>query len=348
MQFASDNSGPALPAVMQAMAEANEGHAPSYGADALMDEVRDRLRDLFEAPQASVYLVATGTAANALALATLSQPWQTVFCTPLAHIHTDECNAPEFFTGGAKLSLVGAADKMTPDQLRDALDAWPVGDVHNPQHGPMALTQATERGRVHSCAEIAALCEVARAHRVPSYMDGARFANAVASLGCTPAEMTWKAGIDAVSMGGTKNGCLAVEAVIFFTPENAWEFELRRKRAAHLVSKHRYLSAQMLGYLRDDLWLTSAQTANAQAAKLADGLRSLPGAEMVYEPEVNMIFARLPRATHQRLRAAGARYAMYEGPLEHGPGDEGLMMRLVCDWSITDAEIAAFLEAAKG
>jgi threonine aldolase len=348
MQFASDNSGPALPAVMQAMAEANEGHAPSYGADALMDEVRDRLRDLFEAPQASVYLVATGTAANALALATLSQPWQTVFCTPLAHIHTDECNAPEFFTGGAKLSLVGAADKMTPDQLQGALAEWPAGDVHNPQHGPLALTQATERGRVHDCAEIAALTEVARAHRVPSYMDGARFANAVAALGCTPAEMTWKAGIDAVSMGGTKNGCLAVEAVIFFTPENAWEFELRRKRAAHLVSKHRYLSAQMLGYLKDDLWLTSAQTANTQAAKLADGLRSLPGFEMVFEPEVNMIFARLPRATHQRLRAAGARYAMYEGPLDKGPGDEGLMMRLVCDWSITDAEIAAFLEVAQG
>jgi threonine aldolase len=149
-------------------------------------------------------------------------------------------------------------------------------------------------------------------------------------------------------MGGTKNGCIAVEAVIFFSPENAWEFELRRKRAAHLVSKHRYLSAQMLGYLKDDLWLTSAETSNAQAAKLADGLRSIPSAEMVFEPEVNMIFARLPRATHKRLRAAGARYAMYEGPLDDGPGDEGLMMRLVCDWSITDAEIAEFLEIARG
>ena len=348
MNFASDNSGPALPAVMQAMIDANAGYSPSYGEDALMDEVRDRLRTLFEAPQASIYLVATGTAANALALATLSQPWQTVFCTPLAHIHTDECNAPEFFTGGAKLSLVGQADKMTPDALRAAIGAWPAGDVHNPQHGPVALTQATERGRVYTCPEIAALCQIARDHGLPVYMDGPRFANAVAALGCTPAEMTWKVGIDAVSMGGTKNGCLGVEAVIFFTPENAWEFELRRKRSAHLFSKHRYLSAQMLGYLRDNLWLDTAQTANARAARLAEGLRDVPGVGIVFDREVNMIFATLPRAMHQRLRAAGAAYALYNGPLDNGPADEPLMMRLVCDWSITEAEISRFLEIAHG
>jgi threonine aldolase len=348
MQFASDNSGPALPAVMQAMSEANAGHMPSYGDEALMEQVRDRLRTLFEAPQASVYLVDTGTASNALALDTLSQPWQTVFCTPLAHIHTDECNAPEFFTGGAKLSLVGEADKMTPDELQAAISAWPAGDVHNPQHGPLALTQATERGRIYSCAEITALAQVARDHGLPCYLDGARFANAVAALGCTPAEMTWQAGIDAVSMGGTKNGCLGVEAVIFFNPENAWEFELRRKRSAHLFSKHRYLSAQMLGYLADDLWLTTAQTANAQATKLARGVRDLPEAEIAFEPQVNMIFARLPRSTHQRLKAAGASYALYEGPLDQGPADEPLLARFVCDWSITDAEIERFLELARG
>ena len=164
-------------------------------------------------------------------------------------------------------------------------------------------------------------------------MDGARFANAVASLGCTPAEMTWKAGVDAVSFGGTKNGCLGVEAVIFFSPENAWEFELRRKRSAHLVSKHRYLSAQMLGYVADGLWLEAAQTANARAARLAEGLRAVPGAEMVWPREANMIFARLPRATHRRLRDAGAVYGLYEGPLETGAPDTGLMARFVCDWS---------------
>ena len=348
MKFASDNAGPALPQVMEAMMAANEGHAPSYGAEALMEELRARLRDLFEAPQASIYLVATGTAANALALATLSEPWQTVFCTPLAHIHTDECNAPEFFTGGAKLSLAGEADKMTPADLEHAIGQWPRGDVHNPQRGPLAITQATERGRVHSLDEIGALCEAARAHRLPVYMDGARFANAVAALGCTPAEMTWKAGVDAVSFGGTKNGCIGVEAVVFFTPENAWEFELRRKRSAHLLSKHRYLSAQMLGYLRDMVWLEAAQTANARAAYLAEGLRAVPGAEMVYPREANMIFARLPRATHQRLRAAGAVYGLYEGPLESGPPEAGLMARFVCDWSIGEAEIDRFLEVAAG
>ena len=348
MNFASDNAGPALSQVMEAMIAANAGHAPSYGAEAMMDEVRDRLRTLFEAPQASVYLVATGTAANALALATLSEPWQTVFCTPLAHVHTDECNAPEFFTGGAKLSLVGDGDKMTPDDLERALAAWPAGDVHNPQHGPLALTQATERGRLHTCDEIAALCAVAREHCLPAYMDGARFANAVAALGCTPAEMTWRAGIDAVSFGGTKNGCLGVEAVLFFNPENAWEFELRRKRSAHLFSKHRYLSAQMLGYLQDDAWRDAAQVANARAARLAEGLRAVPGAGMAYDREVNMIFARLPRATHRHLRAAGAAYALYEGPLDAGPEDEPLMARFVCDWSITEDEIDRFLGIAAG
>ncbi|MDZ7710792.1 MAG: beta-eliminating lyase-related protein [Roseovarius sp.] len=348
MNFASDNAGPALPQVMEAMIAANAGHTPSYGAEALMDEVRDRLRSLFEAPQASIYLVATGTAANALALATLSEPWQTVFCTPLAHIHTDECNAPEFFTGGAKLSLVGEADKMTPEELERAIAAWPAGDVHNPQHGPLALTQATERGRVYTCDEIAALCDVARAYGLPTYMDGARFANAAAALGCTPAEMTWKAGVDAVSFGGTKNGCIGVEAVIFFNPENAWEFELRRKRSAHLFSKHRYLSAQMLGYVADDVWREAAQTANARAARLAEGLRAVRGAEMVYACEVNMIFARLPRATHQRLKAAGAAYALYEGPLETGAPDAPLLARFVCDWSIEEAGIDRFLEVAAG
>lgn len=347
MNFASDNAGPALPAVMQAMIDANVGYATSYGDDALMDEVRNRIRTLFEAPQASVYLVATGTAANALALATLSQPWQTVFCTPLAHIHVDECNAPEFFTGGAKLSLVGQADKMTPTELQSAIAAWTKGDVHVAQHGPLALTQATERGRIYSCAEIAALCAVARDHGLPTYMDGARFANAVAALGCSPAEMTWKAGVDAVSMGGTKNGCLGVEAVIFFSPENAWEFELRRKRSAHLFSKHRYLSAQMLGYLRDHLWLETAQTANARAARLAAGLRSVPGATLIFDRDVNMIFATLPRATHQRLKAAGAVYFLYEGPLETGAADEPLLARFVCDWSITEAQIDRIIEMAR-
>jgi threonine aldolase len=347
LSFKSDNCGPAHPAIIQALGTANQGFAASYGADDLSAQTEAKLREVFEAPEASVHLVATGTAANALALSTMTQPWQTIFCTPLAHIHTDECHAPEFYTGGAKLSLVGENDKMTPKGLRRAIQSWPLGDVHGSQRGPVALTQVTEMGRVYTRDELTALTQVAADHDLPVHLDGARFANALVALGCTPAEMTWKAGIDAVSFGGTKNGCLGVEAVIFFNPKKAWEFELRRKRAAHLFSKHRFLAAQMLGYLTDDLWLTTARAANAQAARLADGLREVPGCVFLAEPQANMIFATLPRATHQRLMRGGAQYGLNQGPLEGGEPDAPLSMRLVCDWSVSEAQIDEFIALAK-
>ena len=349
MFFVSDNAGPAHPKVLEALARANDGYATAYGADPEMDAVRDRLRTLFEAPEAAVYLVATGTAANSLILATLGQPWQTVFCTPMAHINEDECNAPEFFTGGAKLTPVPDTEaKMTPEALRAAIAAEETRGVHGPQRGPVSITQATEKGTVHSVAEIAALCEVAKEYELPVHMDGARFANALVSLGCTPAEMTWKAGIDAVSFGGTKNGLLGVEAVIFFDPAHAWQFELRRKRGAHLFSKHRYLSAQMAAYLEDDLWLDMARQANAACARLAEGLRRVEGARLRYQPQANIIFADLPRATHKRLHATGARYHLWEGSLEGGPEDEPLTARLVCDWSASNEAIDRFLAVAAG
>lgn len=348
MYFASDNCGPAHPEIIKALADANVGYQPSYGDDILMDEVRTLVRDLFEAPDAAVYLVATGTAANSLALATLSQPWQTIFCTPLAHIHTDECQAPEFFSGGAKLTLVGEGDKMRPTDLQSAIESWAYGDVHVSQRGPLALTQVTEMGRIYSLAELTALTDIAREHGLPVYVDGARFANALVALDCSPAEMTWKAGVDAVSLGGTKNGCLGVEAVVFFNPEKAWEFELRRKRGAHLFSKHRYLSAQMLSYLSDDLWRRSARGANAMAARLAAGLRDIPGVEFLAEPQANMIFARVPRATHQRLHTEGAVYGLIDGPLDTGDATEPLAMRLVCDWSMDSNQIDRFLDIARG
>ena len=348
MSFKSDNCGPAHPAILQALTDANQGFAPSYGADDLTAQVEAKLREVFEAPEASIHLVATGTAANALALSTLTQPWQTIFCTPLSHIHNDECHAPEFYTGGAKLSLVGDDDKMTPDALHKAISDFPLGNVHGSQRGPVALTQVTEMGRLYSLEELSALTSVAADHDLPVHLDGARFANALVALGCTPAEMTWKAGIDAVSFGGTKNGCLGVETVIFFNPTKAWEFELRRKRAAHLFSKYRFLSAQMLGYLTDDLWLTMARDANAKAARLADGLRSVADCVFLAEPQANMIFATLPRATHQRLMAGGAQYGLNQGPLDTGPADEPLSMRLVCDWSISHETIDHFVALAKG
>jgi len=349
MFFASDNSGPVHPKVMEAIQRANDGYAMPYGADTIMDGVRARIREIFEAPEAAVYLVATGTAANALSLATLTQPFETVFCAPVAHIHEDECNAPEFYSGGAKLTLVPAQDaKMTPDALRRAISAEESRGVHGPQRGPVSITQVTERGTVHSLEELRALTAVAKDFDLPVHLDGARFANALVTLGCTPAEMTWKAGVDAVSFGGTKNGAMGVEAVIFFDPKHAWEFELRRKRGAHLFSKHRYLSAQMAAYLEDDLWLDLARASNAAAARLTRGLKQIEGVEFLYEPQANMLFAGWTRAGHQKLHDAGAAYYVWEGTLEGDNPDEILTARMVCDWSASEANIDRFVDLARG
>jgi threonine aldolase len=341
MFFASDNAGPVHPKVMNRVIAANTAHQMPYGNDVIMEEVRTRLREVFEAPEAAVYLVATGTAANALALACYTQPWQTIFCSSIAHIEEDECNAPEFYAGGAKLTLIETGDKMTPEALEAEIAAHPLGNVHGAQSGPVSITQVTERGTVHSLEELRALTGVARTHDLPVHLDGARFANACAALGCTAAEMSWKSGVDVVSFGGTKNGCMGVEAVVFFDPAKAWEFELRRKRGAHLFSKHRFLSAQMAGYLEDDTWLEIATEANANAAYLAEGLRKA-GAVFMHEPQANIIFTRFPRAIHQRLQAAGAKYYLLDGPLD-GPGDDLLGARLVCDWSIGQEAVDMFL-----
>ncbi len=350
MNFASDNAGPAAPEIMAAVAAANDGYAMPYGADVFMERATEKLRALFEAPEASVHLVGTGTAANALALSVMAAPWQTVFCHEHAHIAVDECGAPEFFSGGAKLSLIAGDDgKLTPEALSAAIEKTGQKDVHSVQRGPVSLTQVTEAGTVYTLGELEALSEVAKGFDLPVHLDGARFANACAALGCSPAEMTWKAGIDMVSFGGTKNGCLGVEAVISFDPGQAWEFELRRKRGGHLFSKHKYLSAQMEAYVTDGLWLHLAEQANAACARLAEGLAHIQGARFAHTPEANIIYADLPRAAHARAFAAGAEYYLY-GPdtsLE-GPGDTPIRCRLVCDWSCSDEKIAAILAAWAG
>ncbi|MEM6481190.1 MAG: beta-eliminating lyase-related protein [Pseudomonadota bacterium] len=346
MRLSSDNTGPATPEVMDAVLRANAGHIPPYGEDELTHEAIEAVRRVFEAPDASVHLVATGTAANSLALGVLAKPWQSIFCAPLAHIYIDECHAPEFYTGGARLVLAGDGDKVTPAALEAAIAALPPGDVHASQRGPLALTQVTERGQLYTLSELHALCDIARAHGLPVHLDGARFSNAVAALNCTPAQMSHELGIDAVSFGASKNGCLGVEAVVFFEPDTAWELELRRKRAGHLFSKHRYLSAQMLAYCTDDLWLKTAKRANAKAARLIEGMRAVPDCHFTAEPQANMLFLTLPRATHQRLHSAGAAYGLFEGPLETGEPDAPLLCRLVCDWSISDADIDRFVEIA--
>jgi threonine aldolase len=341
MQFASDNTSPVPPEVMDALVRANEGYARSYGSDALMEGVQARIRDLFEAPEAAVHLVATGTAANALALALYCPPWGAVFCHRHAHVAEDECGAPEFYTAGAKLVLVdGAHGKMAPAALAAALEQTGTS-VHGVQRGMLSITNVTEAGTVHTPAEVAALTSLARAQGLPCHMDGARFANALVATGATPAGMTWKAGIDVLSFGGTKNGLLGGEAVVIFDPAKAWEFELRRKRAGHLFSKHRYLSAQMAAYLDDGLWLRLAGQANRMGARLAQGLATLPGAGLVHPVQANMLFGWFPATGHARARAAGAAYNDLPGPR---PGS----VRLVCSWSTTEADVDGFLTLVAG
>jgi threonine aldolase len=344
MHFASDNAGPVHPAVMDALAMANDGYAPAYGAEAAMADLTARIRDLFEAPDAAVFLVPTGTAANALLLATLAEPWQTVFCTRVAHIHEDECGAPEFFAGGSKLTLVPAPDgRMTADTLRAAISGEETRGIHGQQRGPVSITNVTERGTLYALDDIAALAEVARAFGLPVHLDGARFANALVALGCSPADLTWRAGVDALSFGGTKNGLMGVEAAILFDPAKAREFEYRRKRGAHLFSKHRYLSAQMAAYLEGGLWLDLARRANAAAQRLRDGLAAIPGVTLGADYRANMTFAAWPRAAHRKLLAAGASYYLWDGTLEDGPEDAPITARLVCDWSADPAGTDRFL-----
>lgn len=349
MFFASDNAGPVHPKILTAVTRANEGYAMPYGADASMEKLRAQIRETFEAPEAAIYLVATGTAANVLALATLTQPFETIFCTPQAHIHEDECNGPEFFTGGAKLTLVLTDDaRMTPEALRKTIANAQSHGVHGPQRGTVSITNVNEFGTVYSAAEITALAGVAKSFGLPVHLDGARFANAVAATGASPAEMTWKAGVDAVSFGGTKNGAMGVEAVIFFDPKHAWEFELRRKRGAHLFSKHRFLTAQMSAYLEDGLWLELATLANAANARLSRGLKQIEDLTYQHDPAANISFATWSRAGHQRLHDAGAMYYIISGELVGDDPSDPLLARMVCDWSISDANIDRFVELVKG
>jgi threonine aldolase len=342
MFFASDNTSGIPPEVLAALARVNDGYTPSYGNDPVMDRVRDQIRTLFEAPGAAVYLVATGTAANALALAIACPPWGAVFCHRTAHVTEDECGAPEFFTNGAKLVLVeGSHGRMTPETLSASLARTGASGVHGVQRGCLTITNVTEAGTVYTPAEVAALTALARAHNLPCHMDGARFANALVATGASPAEMTWQAGIDILSFGGTKNGLLGVEAVVIFDPAKAWEFELRRKRGGHLVSKHRYLSAQMEAYLTDDLWLRLATNANRMGARLAAGLAAIPGAGLIHPVQANMLFAWFPAAGHARARAAGAAYYDWSGPPDGA-------VRLVCSWSTTGADVDGFLSLIAG
>lgn len=343
MHFASDNSGPVHPTIMEAVAAANDGWAVGYGNDALTGRAVTRVRKAFEAPEASVYFTATGTACNAILLATLAKPYEIVFCTPEAHIHEDECNAPEFYTGGAKLSLIDSRDAlMDPDALDAEMAKRGGWGVQGPQPGAVSITTVTERGTLYGLDHIRAIADIAHRHGAKLHLDGARFANACAAMNCTAAELSWKAGVDAVSFGGTKNGCMGVEAAVIFDPALAWEFELRRKRGGHLFSKHRYLSAQMDAYMEDGLWLRLARGANDAGQRLARGLRRCPDVSFRWQPEANMIFIDFPRGVHHRLKEAGAMYNLWAGTLEGDPSGTATA-RLVTDWSCPESDIESLV-----
>ena len=344
MIFASDNTGPVHPKIMAAVMAANDGYAMPYGNDDTTRAARDAVRALFEAPDAAVEFVATGSVANALALACLAKPWDGVFCHRIAHVEEDECGAPDFYSGAKTILIDGADAKFSPEALEAAILQCKARGVHGAQPGPVTITNVTERGTVYALDEIGALVDVAKAHGLPVHLDGARFANAIAALGCAPADLTWRAGVDALSFGGTKNGLMGVEAAILFDPARAEELAYRRKRGAHLFSKHRYLTAQLAAALDGDLWLDMARAANAAADRLRAGLAAIPGVTLGSDYRANMTFAAWPRAAHRRLIAAGASYYLWDGTLDGGPEDAPITARLVCDWSADPADTDRFLD----
>lgn len=351
MDFASDNIAGTSPKILAAVGAAmGDGTAPAYGNDVWTARAAAMLDDVFECRTAS-FLVTTGTAANALALGALTPPWGAVFCHDGAHIFEDECGAPEMFTAGAKLvGIKGRAGKITRAALRETLADFPRGLVKQVQPASLSLSQATECGTLYSCADIAELSEIAHAAGIAVHMDGARFANALAALGCTPAEMSWKAGIDVLSFGATKNGALACEAVIFFDPDKAANFAYQRKRGGHLLSKGRFLGAQMCAYLSDGHWLDLARIANGHAARLAKGLAGVAGISLAWPVEANEIFAFLPAATDRALKAAGVHYYTWSiaDPDLHDakPAAGSVFVRLVTSYATESNAVTRFLDIA--
>lgn len=336
--FASDNVSGAAPQIVAALAAAAAGTAMPYGADPWTARVEAALAEIFETAVA-VFPVATGTAANALALAALTPPHGAIYCHRDAHAYIDECGAPEFYSGGGKMvALSGDDGKITAADLAAALaDARPHG-VHNVRPAALTVSQASEAGTVYRLEELSALAEVARAHGMAVHMDGARFANALVRLGVSPATATWRSGVDALSFGATKNGAMAAEAVIFFRLELAEEFGERRKRGGHLLSKQRFVSAQLDAYLSDDLWLRNARAANRAAARLAGGLAEIAGARLVHPVDANEVFIALPDAIIDALEADG--FGFYR------MGGAGVI-RLVASFNSSDDDVDALLAAAR-
>jgi threonine aldolase len=305
MNFASDNVTGAAPEVMEALVQANAGTQSSYGKDDYTARLDSAFSALFER-EVAVCPVATGTAANALATAMLTPSYGAMYCHEEAHVYLEECGAPELFTGGAKLMPVpGEHGRMDIDHLFAAIGHIRPGFVHIAKPAAISLTQAVESGVVYPLADVKRVGEFCREKDLGFHMDGARFANALATLGCSPAEMTWKAGVDVLSFGGTKNGCLAVDAVVLFDPARHEELLYRRKRTGHLWSKTRFLAVQLLASIEDGRWLRWAAHANAMASRLSQGLTAISGIDLVHPVEGNEVFVAMPPAAMDALEAAG-------------------------------------------
>ncbi len=330
--FASDNYAGICPEAWAAMAEANADHDISYGNDAWTQKAADLIREVF-GTDCEVFFVFNGTAANSLSLAALSQSYNSILCHEFAHVEVAECSGPEFFANGSKVLLLGGADgKIDPAEITRAVNKRT--DFHYPKPSVLSVTQATEEGTVYSVAEIKTLTEVARRHGLRVHMDGARFANAVAALGVSPAEVTWKAGVEVLSFGSTKNGLAVGEAVVFFNRELARDFDYRCKQAGQIASKMRFLSAPWVGLLREGAWLRHAQHANAMAARLEAGIRGLPQIEIAYPVQSNAVFARIPTEAVQGMRERGWRFYTHVGGANEA--------RLMCSWDTTPEDVDGF------
>ncbi len=340
MNLASDNVSGASEEIIEAVARAARGSAAAYGGDAVTARLDKLFADLFET-EVAVFPVATGTAANSLALAAMTPPYGAIYCHVAAHVANDECNAPEFYTGGAKVvPLAGAGGKIDSGTLEAAIaGATPHGE-HNAQPAALSLSEATEWGGSYAPEDVAALTGIAHHHGMGVHMDGARIANAVVHLGCSFADVTWRAGVDALTFGATKNGALTAEALLFFGGDAAARIPFLRKRGGHLLSKMRFISAQLEAYLTDDLWRRNAGHANAMAQKLAAGLDAIAGARIVHPVEANELFIELPAPVLAGLRRAGHTLP----PWGDGGGNA---VRLVAAFDTDASELDALIAAAR-
>jgi len=349
MNFASDNTAGISDRVLKAINEASSGFANSYGGDKLTEALTARICEVFET-DAAVFPVATGTAANILSTAAITPPWSAMLCSHNAHLMTDECGGAEMFTGGAKLiGIDGPFSKMSPAALRAALADWPGGVPHHVQPASLSISQVSEFGGVWTVDEVAEIGAIAREYGLKLHMDGARFANAVAALGCAPADVTWRAGVDILSLGATKNGALAAEAIVVFDKELAASLPYRRMRSGHLVSKSRFLAVQLLAYLEDGHWLELAGHANTMAAQIGAAVEAAPNGRLAAPVQANEVFAYISPGLDTALKDAGADY--HDWPtsvpdLSDPPVGEERLVRFVASFQTTGQEVGRFAQIA--